>query len=195
MNKIILLLLLLISYFGFSQTQIYSIYTKNRQLGNLIVERTKKDSLYQIEINSNVSFRIIMKIELTYKINCTYQDDELLFSSSTTYVNGKINSSLKTEKDGNYYEVTRDGLVTKYEKPIRFSGALSYFKEPVDISNIYSDFYGYNKSIERINDHIYKITNPKNGQVSEYFYENGILTKAIIHHFLMTIRLQLIKEE
>jgi uncharacterized protein DUF6134 len=193
MKKIIFLALLFISYHGFSQKLLYTISSKKKQLGSLIVEKTKKDSVYQIEVFSNVNFRFFIKIALDYKLNCTYYENELLRSYVTTYVNGKENSSVKTEKKDNYYEVTEDGETSKFYNTIGLSGALSYFKEPINMSTIYSDFYGYDKNIEIISDHVYKVTNPKNGQISEYFYENGILNKAIIHHFLMTFTLQLVQ--
>jgi len=193
MKKIVLTILLLISFLGYSQTLVYHISSKKKQLGSLKVEKSKKDSLYQIDVYSNVNFRFIFKIALDYKLKCTYFDNELLHSSVTTFVNGKANSSLKTEKKDSYYEVTEDGETSKYYNTIGLSGALSYFKEPLDMSTIYSDFYGYDKNIEKIKERVYKVTNPKNGQISEYFYKNGFLNKAIIHHFLMTFTIQLIK--
>jgi hypothetical protein len=127
-------------------------------------------------------------------LNCTYKENELLFSSVTTYVNGKVNSTLKTEKQDQFYEVTKNGRSSKYIDNIGMSGALSYYEEPLNMSTIYSDFYGYDKNLELIGPHVYKVTNPKNGQISEYYYEDGILKKAIIHHFLMTFKLQLVSQ-
>jgi len=193
MKKYILLTFLFISYLGYSQTLHYTISSKKKQLGTLKVEKSKKDSIHQIEVFSNVNFRFFIKIALDYKLNCTYYDDELLRSSVTTYVNGKENSYLKTEKKDNYYEVTDDGETSKYYNSIGLSGALSYFKEPSNMSTIYSDFYGYDKNVEKIDTHSYKVTNPKNGQISEYFYKDGLLNKAIIHHFLMTFTMQLVE--
>ncbi len=193
MKKYFVFVLLFISYIGFSQTLQYTISSKKKQLGTLKVEKTKRDSVHQIEVFSNVNFRFFIKIALDYKLKCTYFEDELLRSSVTTYVNGKENSFLKTEKKDNYYEVTDDGETSKYYNSIGLSGALSYFKEPYNMSTIYSDFYGYDKNIEKVEDHIYKVTNPKNGQISEYFYKDGFLNKAIIHHFLMTFTMQLVE--
>ncbi len=145
MKKYILLALLFISYFGYSQKLLYSISSKKKQLGSLQVEKTKKDSVYKITVYSNVNFKFFIKISLDYKLNCTYYNNELLSSSVTTYVNGKENSSVKTMKKGNYYEVTEDGETSKFYNTIGLSGAMSYYKEPLNMQTMYSDFYGYYK--------------------------------------------------
>lgn len=195
MRRILFFFAIFISFFGYSQTLVYSISTKNKQLGNLRVERSKIDSIYQINVNSTIEFKFFIKIILNYKLNCFYKENELIYSSVSSYVNGKLNSSIKTEKLDKHYKVTLDGQSSIYLQDIGLSGAMSYYKEPLDMSTLYSDFYGYDKKVEMISEHNYKITNPKNGQVSEYFYKNGILKQAIIHHFLMSFTLQLIQQK
>jgi hypothetical protein len=76
-----------------------------------------------------------------------------------------------------------------YDKRISFSESLLYFNEPTQISTIYSEFDGIEKTIIESSTGHYKIQNPLNGNVSEYFYEKGILSTAIVHFQMITLYL------
>ena len=112
-----------------------------------------------------------------------------MYSSVTTFVNGKIHSTSKTEKIGNYYTITKNGHTSKYLNEIAFSGALLYYREPKGLTNIYSEFDNLEKPIKNIGINEYQITNPKNGYLSEYKYKNGVLVSTTNHHTLLTFKL------
>lgn len=185
------LFLIIILFYQISNAQIntYKISSNNSSVGNLAVTQTKNNNLLQIEVISEVNIKVFIKVDIKYKLNCTYKDNELLFSSVTTYINGKLHTTSKTEKSGDYYTITNDGHASKFLHKITYSGALLYFTEPKGISTIYSEFHAIEKSIKPLGNHKYQITNPKNGQLSEYTYQNGILTTTINHHSLMPFTL------
>jgi len=132
---------------------------------------------------------LFISIDLKYKLNCTYKNDELLYSSVTTYVNGAIHSTSKTEKNGAYYTLTKNGHPSKYLNKITFSGALLYYHEPKGLTKIFSEFDNLDKPVKSIGINEYQITNPKNGYLSEYTYKNGILESSTNHHTLLTFKL------
>jgi hypothetical protein len=188
-NKIIIFVCIIIYYTGVAQTSHYKISSRNTPVGNLTVTKTENENLLQIEVISEVSIKVFIKVDLKYKLNCTYKDDELLFSSVTTYVNGKIHTTSKTEKNGANYTIVRDGHESKFLQKITYSGALLYFKEPKGITTVYSEFHAIDKPIKALGNHEYQITNPKNGLLSEYTYQNGILVTTMNHHSLMPFTL------
>ncbi len=187
--KIITFLFLLFPIIGNSQTLHYKVTANDNYIGDLKVSKTLNKDILQIEVISEVKVNLFISINLKYKLNCTYKNDELFFSSVTTYVNGKIHSYSKTEKNGEYYTITNDGHSSKYLNKITFSGALLYYREPKNLTYIYSEFDNINKPIKKTGTTEYQITNPENGHLSEYNYENGILVSTTNHHTLLTFKL------
>ena len=186
MKNILIVLAVFLSFYCNSQNLNYKISTKNTPVGNLTVTKTENDNVLQIEVISEVNIKVFIKVNLKYKLNCTYKNNELLFSSVTTYVNGKLHTTSKTEKNGEYYTITKDGHASKFMHKITYSGALLYFKEPKGVSTIYSEFHAIEKPMKAIGNHEYQITNPKNGLLSEYTYQNGTLETTMNHHSLMS---------
>ena len=187
--KNIIILFLLISSIGNSQTLHYKITSKDSYIGDLKVTKILSNNTLQIEVISDIKIKLFISIDFKYKLNCTYKNNELLYGSVTTYVNGKIHSTSKTEKIGEYYTITKDGHSSKYLNKIAFSGALLYYYEPKGLTSIYSEFDNIDKPIKKIGVNEYQITNPKNGHLSEFLYKNGVLVSATNHHTLLTFKL------
>ncbi|MFK5981617.1 MAG: hypothetical protein QM499_01795 [Flavobacteriaceae bacterium] len=187
--KKIFFLFLLFSCIVNSQTLHYKIMSNNSYIGDLKVTKTSNKDAFQIEVISEVKVKLFISIDLKYKLNCTYKNNELFYSSVTTYVNGKIHSTSKTEKIGDYYSITKNGHSSKFLDKIPFSGALLYYSEPKGLTNIFSEFDNLKKPIKNIGINEYQITNPKNGHLSEYKYKNGVLMSTTNHHTLLTFKL------
>ena len=167
----------------------YKITSKETTIGNLSVKRTADNNTVQIEVLSEIEVKLFITIDIKYKLNSTYKNNELFFSSVTTYVNDKVNSITTTKKNEEYYSVTKDEHSTKYLNEIKISDALLYFVEPKGMTKLFSEFDGISKSIKKIGKNKYQIRNPKNGNVGEYQYKNGILQSSINYHNLMTFSL------
>ena len=187
--KNIFFLFLLFSSIVNSQTLHYKITSSGNYIGDLKATKTSVNNILQIEVISEVKVKLFISIDLKYKLNCTYKNNELLFSSVTTFVNGKIHSTSITEKIGNYYDITKNGHSSKFLDEIPFSGALLYYREPKGLTNIYSEFDNLEKPIKNIGINEYQITNPQNGYLSEFKYKNGILVSTTNHHTLLTFKL------
>jgi len=172
-----------------AQTMVYDITSKNNHLGQLSITKTQEKDLIKIEATSEVKVHLFISIDLKYKLTANYRNDSLIFSSVTTYVNGKLHSSRTTEKTGENYSVTKDGHLSKLYYPISYSGALLYWQEPINVANVYSEFDSIEKPIEVLGPGTYKLTDPKSGHLSKYYYSNGRLVKATIEHTLMSFTL------
>jgi len=189
MRITLLFLFIILSIHCNSQTMNYKITSKETTIGNLSVKRTADNNTVQIEVLSEIEVKLFITIDIKYKLNSTYKNNELFFSSVTTYVNDKVNSITTTKKNEEYYSVTKDEHSTKYLNEIKISDALLYFVEPKGMTKLFSEFDGISKSIKKIGKNKYQIRNPKNGNVGEYQYKNGILQSSINYHNLMTFSL------
>lgn len=172
-----------------AQTMVYDITSKNNNLGQLSITKTQEEDLIKIEAISEVKVHLFIEIDLKYKLTTNYRNNSLIFSSVTTYVNGKRHSTITTEKIGENYSITKDGHLSKLYYPITYSAALLYWQEPINVANVFSEFDGIEKPIEGLGSGTYKLTDPKSGLINIYYYSNGRLTKATIEHTLMSFTL------
>lgn len=189
MKKILLITYFFAFYIGMAQTLEYDIISKGHSIGYLTTTKTVKGNLIQIDVTSEVTARILIKIDVKYKLQSTYKNGKLLFSSITTYVNGKIHSTCKTEKTEDHYTITKDGHITKLFNIIDYSNALLYFEAPKNKSIVFSESNGIEKKIEQKGANEYSITSPKNHHVNQYNYSNGVLENATIHNTFITFTL------
>ncbi len=182
----VLILFFLITYIAEAQTLNYDIISNHFKLGNLTATKTEDKSSIKINIVSQVKIDLLIKTDVTYNVNCIYKNNQLMTSNVTVRENGRIHSINKTENLGTYYLLTDNKHISNYFNKIYYSSALLYFKEPKNISIIFSETDNKNNIIDNIGINEYQITNSENGLKNQYYYKNGILQKAIIHHSLFT---------
>lgn len=187
--KIILFLFLLLTFNGTSRTLNYEITSNGSKIGKLSVTKTTKDNVTEIEIISEVKVKIFVTVDIKYQLNTTYKDNELFYSSVTTYVNGKVRSTNKAEKDGKYYTLTSNGHSSKYINKITFTSSMLYFEEPKNKSNLFSEFDNFEKSIKKLGDHSYQIIDPNNSHANVYTYLDGIVNTCTIYNTFMNFTL------
>lgn len=191
MRKSVLIILLFFSVAVFSQKAIYNVYAGNHYLGKMDVVLDESDSTMDVEIESYSRFKLLFfEVNLKYTLSCIYKNRELIKSMVVTFVNNHIHSTIETSKQqGDQYLILKDEDEIEYNHAISYSGALLYFKEPNEISRLYSEIDGVTKPLEKMGVHEYQIKEPDNGNINEYFYEDEMLKEARIHHTLMTFRL------
>jgi len=182
LKKILFLLLVADSVLGIAQSFRYKIKVRNNEIGILTVERVIKDDSITIEAQSDIQLHIFKTIDISYTLKSIYNENELIYSSVVTYVNGAIHSSCKTEKKGDIYMIHQDGKGSTYSKIIDYSAALMYFVEPINKNKVYSEFNSVIKDIKKPRNHTYELHDPKKGLKNTYYYKNGILLKTINHH-------------
>lgn len=193
-KKLLFLGLTILFFNTYSQDQLqYKITANDNEIGKLQVKKSIENNTINYSAKSDSKFKLFVSVDFSYKLNCIYKDNELLFSSVTTYVNGSKHSTATTEKiKANVYVLNNNGHENRIFEPIFYSGVLLYFNEPKNISKVYSEFYNNFNPLKQIAIHTYQLTNSQNGNLSEYFYVNGILQKATIHHTLMSFNLELV---
>lgn len=188
MKLFLVLVLCLTPYLSSAQKNSYSVYSaKNELLGNLNVNRTKTDSLTLIEVNSEIKVKKLISVVIAYTLSSIYFNGKLYSSSVITYRNKRVYSLMQTVRQNEQYKFTKDGDQVTFIKNIEFVESMLYFIEPKGISFAYSEFDGVHKSISKFKAEHYKITNPLNGNVSEYLYKKGVLESAKVDHPLITL--------
>lgn len=186
----LLCVLVLISCFSKSQTYTYFIYSeKKEQVGDLKITRTIKDTITRIDMVSQIKVKLIITTSVKCDLTTVYHNNELFSNSVVTYRNNSVSSVAKTVKVGSSYQFDKDGDKTNYLEKINYSESMLYFQEPSKLSYLYSEFDGVAKSVVEKETNLYHVKNPINGNVSEYFYQNNVLSAATIHFQMMILHL------
>jgi hypothetical protein len=159
----------------------YEITSDEKDVGHLIATMKEEGNVVKYEISSDVTIRILFKIEMTNEIQAVFKDGILIYSSATLYLNGNVYSDTKIEKGNGFYSVLKDDHETKiYSEAIRSSSAKLYFKEPIGEGTSLSETEGEMKEVDLQGIRKYALTENGNSRsVSTYIYsrEEGILER------------------
>lgn len=189
--KITTLFFCLISINLNAKELIYKITSSGVAIGSITVNKEITGNQTIITAQSRVKVDLFFTLDVSYDLKSVYENDRLLLSTVTTYLNGKEHSKTVTKKQNDYYIVTSDGDASKISHPIYFSGALLYFRRPVREEVVYSEIDGIENRIDKLSKTKYQITNSKNGHTSIYEYDKEIARQITINHTLLTFTMSL----
>lgn len=186
MRKCTLIFLFLIS--GILHGQViegrYKIMSDNDEVGHLVASKKEDGNIIKYEISSDVSIRIIFKIQMTNEIQAVFKNGILVYSSATLYLNGKVYSDTKIEKDDGFYTVLKDDHETKiYSEGISSSSAKLYFQQPIGEATSLSETEGELKEVDLQGIRKYALTeNGSSRSVSTYIYspDEGVLERITL---------------
>ncbi|MGV8093017.1 MAG: DUF6134 family protein [Mangrovibacterium sp.] len=168
----------------------YHIRVLGMNIGEFTVNQKTVDKDISIQAITDVEVKIIFTYRVKYIQQSLYRQGSLWNSQVQTIKNGKVNSDIRLEKQGETYLLINDGDTTLIHDNITYSGSLLYFNEPKQVSYLYKERTGEKKPVKRIADHTYVITNEKDSKTNEYEYKDGILVRAALIHPLAVIHLE-----
>lgn len=159
----------------------------DKTLGSLVVDRKVTDGKEEILVKSEIKVKKLVTVVISYSLRSVFVKNRLESNDIIVFRNHLPRDVMSTQKEAQGYLFTKNSEESKV-KDFSFCESMMYFNEPKDQPEIYSEFDGVFKSIEyHKNENRYDLKNPKNKNISKYFYVNGMLQKAIVHHQLMTI--------
>lgn len=156
----------------------FAVYHKDKLIGSVTAIQISNGKKVTREMKTNTRSRILMmSIEVESEIVAVYEDSVMIKSVSYRFANkGNENSqssTLRTEKQK--YQVTVNGKSNHLTgKDIFYSVVDLYFREPLGISQIYSNIHGKFLTLLHLGAHRYKMTLP-DGKETYYTYSNNEL--------------------
>jgi hypothetical protein len=168
----------------------YVIKSKDHtELGNLVVNRTIENGKEEILVHSEIKVKKLITVVISYSLHSSFQKKTLITNDIITFRNRMPQDIMSTRKRDDGYLFTKNSKETKV-KNFNFCESMMYFNEPIGHNEVYSEFDGVFKPIQRFKkEKRYDLTNPKNKNVSSYYYSDGILEKAVVEHALITLYL------
>ena len=191
-NRILTICLVFISAMTFGQTKKYKISSKEQEIGSLVMNKTSVEGDRHIDVTSKIKVKIVVTVDLQYKLKSIFKNGVLDYCSVIIYVNNHVHSTSITENKGDHYLLTVNGDETKKVVKINFSEAMMYLTEPIGHQWVYSEIDDVMKSIKSLGNHVYEITNPKNGHKSTYYYIDGVLDRIEVPDSIIPFYMELI---
>lgn len=172
----------------------YHIYMLGANVGEFSVVQTSNDENITIDAITAVEINLLFPYRIKYVQKTEYNQGVLQKANVETYKNGKLNSSMSMNYTKEAYLLILDGDTTFIDELITYSGSLIYFNEPKATTRIFKERNAEMRQITPEGNHSYVIKNEKGKLLNRYFYENGVLQKAIMRHTLGTVELKLVNE-
>ena len=138
---------------------------------------TAMGQMYYIE--SFVKVWVVINIKVNFNQSNLYRDGILKQGAVIRTVNGstKVNNNILWQPGGGYICLKKDGDTVRHKEEIKYSTAMLYFVEPVNLNRIYSEGSLAFIPIKKTEGHTYELT-LVDGNKNYYTYENGVCVKV-----------------
>ncbi len=198
-NSLIIFLLLIA---GLANGQVYKRHYKitsdKKDVGYLTATKSHDGKVTKFEISSDVTVRILFKVQMTNKIQAVFEDGVLQYSTATLYVNGSVYSDTKIKKENGFYTIEKDGRQSKiYTREIRSSSAKLYFHEPIGEEISLSETEGEIKELDIQGVQKYALSEDGSERsVSTYIYssEEGLNQIEVVRPFVPELYIYRVKD-
>ena len=149
----------------------YEVIVYNKTIGTFSAVKTQLNERAEYKLTTSISTRIFKKIEFDFAMMSSYEDSKLIHADLKNYMNDELRKSSTVDFDGSKYLIKTDKkTMTHNESGVTYSSASLYFEEPVNRKFLFSENYGINLPIKKVDDHKYMVKLP-NGDENFYTYK------------------------
>jgi hypothetical protein len=178
-SGLILTFVLLTSGGAVGQNNFYDVIVAGRTIGSLKVFGNEADSDREVQ-RMESDFKILF-YSGKFSSNASFVEGRLVSAVSEHEVNGDVKEKTHTKSvpKSSSYTVTFSGedgekkKNTELNEPILNTVTSLYYKEPANVTEVYSERYGQMCAVKKISDGTYVVNLP-DGKQSTYTYKNGL---------------------
>lgn len=168
----------------------YEVIVYNRTIGTFSATRTELNQRAEYVLETNISTRIIKKIEFDFAMMSSYENSNLVHADLKNYMNNELRKSSTVDFDGTKYLIKTDKkTMTHNETGVSYSSASLYFQEPIGRKFLFSENYGINLPIKEVSAHRYMIKLP-NGDKNYYEYKNGEVVSVEFDKAIINVKMR-----
>jgi hypothetical protein len=181
-----LVFLVLLIMFGYrARSQYFDVTVAGRNVGSVrVFSHTAKNDVEVHRMESDFKFLFYSG---KYSVHSSYTGGKLVRSEAAYFVNGALKEKTQTENKAHpAYQVVFSGEdAPKPGKrdlhfPIINTITGLYYKEPVNVKEVYSERFATMCSVRRLPDGTYSVSLPE-GKEGIYTYKNGQCRQVITH--------------
>ncbi|HZG23439.1 MAG TPA: DUF6134 family protein [Chitinophagaceae bacterium] len=181
--------LLFVSYDSLGQrlNLSYKVMQNNNTLGWIKIQKTETGTSSHIILDSEIKKKLIFTISVVEKQEATFTNGLMMKSFIYRKVNNDVKMNKNTLYNGKFYDVRNLGKSERLMiSRIHYNLLSLYFKEPVNVKQVYSDTFQQLLNIEFAGNACYKVKLP-DGNSNYYYYANGICSRVRLEHTLFSI--------
>lgn len=172
--------LLFLSVHPNREVQTYAIFYKGDLVGEMTCTRSDNGRSVSYQTESNISTRILVKVNVESFFAATYQNGHLEQSRVNLEVNNRSQAQSRTVRSGSAYDFYSYGeKENEIHSTIGYSAIKLFFEEPQGVRQAYSEERGTFLGIQPAGNHAYDKIDEK-GRASRYYYQNGILSRCTL---------------
>jgi hypothetical protein len=181
MKQLVLIMVIFGLPFQFllAQTVHLDVMMDDAKCGDINVTAKKQGKQTEYEMTSNVKVKMLFEITMEGKTTDVFKDGKL-FSSNAKRVSsiGSENKETKIAWDGKKYNIIKSSDdPSSIESLITYCLTDLYFKEPIGISQVFSEMQGTYLPLTNLQNHQYQLQ-VTDSKKDVYTYANGKLVKV-----------------
>ena len=180
----------------FAQQRVYDQYIRNNKVGTLTVswEKDSDHSITKVRVESDARVNLlVVRAKIDYLGISKFEDGVLKSAEIKVLRDGKPHQNATTQKRRGRYLVHINDERKWIEHPaIHFSSLLLYTREPKGVSEVYAEADGVFNQLEYCGNGKYELI-LQGSRNNFYYYNEGILVKALLDHWIAPITLKLRK--
>jgi len=192
-GTLIVLCLFYFTSYGQVRTLDYIVSYRGKNVGSMQLYQSQTGESVYMKAVVNVKMNLIINIKVNTEEESMFQSGKLVYSNLSRTVNGKEKANKQTKAIADAYQTFSFGKPGSVNnEAIDYNFNLLYCIEPVNKQIIYSDNFQQFINIQKISEHKYKMELP-DGNYNYYSFQNGICSKAELHHTFYTVYVTLKK--
>lgn len=154
----------------------YDVIKGGKKLGYMSVKKNETSSQTFYEIDSKVTFKVLMSFKINYTSTSEYKGSTLIKEYTHNELNGTTQKKSTIWWDGSKYTLNLDGSKITLKQKINYSAACIYHQEPRDGQKVYSPQFAKYLTFKKVGTHTYEMVSPDGLNV--YKYTNGFCTEV-----------------
>lgn len=158
-------------------------------IGHLSVSLKEEGDQTFLKITSKVDTRFLFRLQVETEDIAHFKNGRLIRSGVNRIVNGDEKEPKETQWIHNVYEVRAGHKTRRIAQPIYDNMMLLYVREPVNLSQIYSDNFQCFLPVRKKGENQYAILLP-DGNRNEYYFEKGVCKRIILYQGLYTLSME-----
>lgn len=174
---------------SFGQEIIYHAFRNGNKIGVLTVNQNCEGERCKYLLNNKVTIKFLITVDIELQFACLYQKGSLIYADIKELRNGSVRdkSYLCWQKDKYLFSKDTDTTTIQLSQQ-SYSTTVMYFKEPVGLTEVFSERFGKYLDLKQIDTHTYDLVLPNNS-TNTFFYENGECNKIHINHTMGKVEL------
>jgi hypothetical protein len=169
----------------------YAVKRNGSKIGKMSVKEIKEGNRISLRLQSDIKVSFIFSFSAKGIEEANYDNGMLIYSSVYQKFNGneRVNKQIRYVNDA--YVIKSNGKEeTLNNVKIYYNLLCIYSHEPLSTAFIFSDRFQQFLSIQKLEEHHYKIKFP-DGSANEYWFENGVCKKIGIDHSFYSATMEL----